>query len=126
MKFNDEHMRKMSEEDKHNIKDYESVRTLVWKLELQMVVLKERKEGSASGTAPASSGGGTAEGSTQAYRRGLGMVAAHLGPDWTGTGWDEKTGAPWDGRPLGMDEVMPMRCLGPSPCRDQNAKGVGR
>ena len=112
MKFNDEHMRKMSEEDKHTIKDYESVRTLVWKLELQMVVLKERRDsGGFNPGVPSGVGHGGSSSISVPIRLEL-----KGGEDRSVVGWTA----------IGMDEVMPMRCLGPSPCRDHYAKGVGR
>ena len=56
-KFNEEYQRKR-EEDKHTIKNDESMNTLLKKLELDFLGSKERKEGSAASTAAASSGSG--------------------------------------------------------------------
>ena len=62
MKFNDEGKRKVAEEDKPTIKNYESLHTWVRKLELDVVALKERTEGNAASTAAASSGSGSSGG----------------------------------------------------------------
>ena len=43
-KFSEEYKRKMNVEDTHTIHNYELVRALVRKLELDMVALKEREE----------------------------------------------------------------------------------
>ena len=44
LKFNEEYKRKMNDEDKHTINNYKYSHTLVRKLELDIVALKERKE----------------------------------------------------------------------------------
>ena len=53
LKFNE-----MNVEDKHTINNYEPLHTLVGKLDLDMVALKEREEGSAASTAVTSSRSG--------------------------------------------------------------------
>ena len=50
-KFDDEYKRRMAEEDMHSINNYESLNTLVKKLYLEMVALKDRKDGSVASTA---------------------------------------------------------------------------
>ena len=60
MKCNDEYKRRMNEEDKHTINNYESLQSLVWQLELGCGGAEgEEREGSAASTAAASTGSGS-------------------------------------------------------------------
>ena len=85
--------------------NYESLHTLVRKLELDMVALHERREGSVAITAAASSGGGSSP--TDAAGSWVWWKADDLGLDQIGV---DRLGDWSDVRSTstGMDEVMPF------------------